>query len=540
MSDHFPSLYLPPVGELVPPTPPSLAIDFDDDDMPQPMALLSPSSLATHLHSSHGNTSVWGRESEREKDRDRDRPSPSKSQFQQYQNQKTSPTANQNGSTSTSKEGGGHSYTSSVSLPQSLLSSVNSNHQHRPPVASPTHGMKVEYMAPNIKSIHFVPHLFKRITVHTTPSNVEKLNASESLLGVVKDLQEILNLQDDLTKDARNKQLLTSMEKIRDSYLLLFERGMDTVLKLDKQKEEQRVEKDRQYTSTIESMRAQIDHLSERNKALLNACEAKDCVNRMSAIRIDSLEAENADLYATLRPFQNEARAAQLAKDRAEQEAATAKKESLKLKLEAEQRKKELESFISEGVVKSPEDIEHDGYMQKLRRQSLSTDYSQFHAAMATAAKYKGMGGGSGVDMEALRKQIESEIRATMKPPEPVIIYRDKEPKKRDKEEAPKSNKKTSGVDSCTQTEVNDDDGLWDVHDAISNKVARGPVAARLRWMDAYNYARCNNCHKRVGKARKPVKELKAVVLKNGHKVKRQRHEGEWLMSDYFKDWWAI
>ena len=56
--------------------------------------------------------------------------------------------------------------------------------------------------------------------------------------------------------------------------------------------------------------------------------------------------------------------------------------------------------------------------------------------------------------------------------------------------------------------------------------------------MDAYNYARCNICHKRVGKARKPVQNLKAVVLKNGHKVKQQKHEGEWLlMSDYFKDW---
>ena len=162
--------------------------------------------------------------------------------------------------------------------------------------------IQVEYITPDIGSIHFTAHVMKRIGADlSTNSNQDPSSpVVHPLVEILKEIQQLSLTFQQLIKEVPRKQTHTDLDHIRESYLQLFEKAMELLLKLDKKKENEWEKKAKDQREKLEDLQTQAKYMTERNSALENACKAKDIVAQISDIIIKELEKQVSHEYIAM------------------------------------------------------------------------------------------------------------------------------------------------------------------------------------------------------------------------------------------------
>ena len=169
-----------------------------------------------------------------------------------------------------------------------------------------------------ISSLHFAPHLLKRVRkqslldstsvgsggisevlkYQTQSFNAKKkkkqrdFDDPHTLMDVIHDVQSVSLVFHDLVLKLGSRAQQQSFQKVRDTYLTLFERALKVVLTLDKKRELKLNQETKAYNSLYNKIGDELDHLKQRNQALKDACAAKDVVAKFSDQTITELENE--------------------------------------------------------------------------------------------------------------------------------------------------------------------------------------------------------------------------------------------------------
>ena len=204
---------------------------------------------------------------------------------------------------------------SSFSFSSSKYRSPSKNHDTNTYPSDHEGGMNRSRSTTEISSLHFGEHLLKRVkapkSVDTSSvvsgfSDVLRHQKSSfhakkkrkakteqnSLLDVIHDVQSVSLVFHDLVLKLGSKSQQQSFQTVRDTYLTLFERALKVVLAMDDKREVKLGHETKTYNSLHKKIGNELKHLKERNKALIDACTAKDVVARLSDSTIKDLEEE--------------------------------------------------------------------------------------------------------------------------------------------------------------------------------------------------------------------------------------------------------